>query len=86
MTTTQGTQKTGTVEEEDVTICQGTSEEEAEEGVGEWKPGIAERAWAGQLGAPLCSGGRAHGVRRPTRTLLSFSLLFCASVSLLFSQ
>ena len=78
-------QSTSAAEEDDVTIFQGTSEEEAEEGVGEWKSGIAERAWASQLGAPLCSG-RAHGVRRPTRTLLSFSLLFCAPVSLLFSQ
>ena len=81
----QGRQSTGCAEEEDVTIWQGSNEEEGEESVGERKTGIAERAWAGQLGAPLC-GGRAHGVRRPTLTLLSFSLLLCASVSLLFSQ
>jgi hypothetical protein len=46
---TQGTQSTGAAEEEDLTICQGTSEEGVEEGVGEWKAGIAERAGAGLL-------------------------------------
>jgi hypothetical protein len=64
-------QSPGAAQEEDVTICQGTGKEGAQEGVGEWKPGIAERAGAGLLVAPLCRG-RAHGVRRPTRTLLSF--------------
>src|SRR6266852_2065947 len=49
---TQGTQNKGAAEEEDVKICQRTSEEEAEEGVGEWKSGIAVRAWAG-LGSAL---------------------------------
>jgi hypothetical protein len=47
MSTTHGTQSTGGAEEEDVTICQGTSEEGGEEGVGEWKAGIAERAGQG---------------------------------------
>jgi hypothetical protein len=35
MMSTQGTQSTGAAEEEDVTVCQGTSEKGAEEGVGE---------------------------------------------------
>ena len=44
MMSTQGTNRssTGAAEEEDVTICKGTSG--TQEGVGEWKPGMAEKA------------------------------------------
>ena len=49
MMSTQGRQSTGAAEEEHVTICQKTSEEGGEEGVGEWKAGIAERAGTGLL-------------------------------------
>ena len=44
-------QSTGAAQEEHVTICKGTSE--TREGVGEWKPGIAEKAAARSVVAPL---------------------------------
>ena len=72
---TQGRQNAGAAEEEDVTICQGTSEEEGEESVGEWKSGIAERAWARQLGAPLAE----------VALTVSDVLLVLSSLSLYFS-
>ena len=80
MMTTQGTQSTGAAEEEDVTICQGTSEEGAEEGVGEWKPGIAERAGAGLLVA-LAPQEVALTVSDVLLVLSSLSLYFSARPS-----
>ena len=50
MMSTQGRQSAGTAQEEPVTICQGAAEEEAEEGVGEWMSGIAERVQAKAFG------------------------------------
>ena len=81
----QRLQSAGPDEEEAVTVCQGTGQEEAEEGVGEWKAGIAEGVQAGLLGPPFCRG-RAHSVRRPTRTFLSFSPFLSGSISVLFKQ
>jgi len=49
MMSTEGRQSTAATEQEDLTICQGTSEEGGEEGIGEWKPGIAERGGIGLL-------------------------------------
>lgn len=73
-------QNTGTAEEEDVTICQGTSEEGVEEGVGEWKPGIAERAGAGLLVA-LAPQEVALTVSDVLLVLSSLSLYFSARPS-----
>lgn len=70
------TQSAGATEEEDVTICQGTSEEGCEEGVGEWKAGIADRAGQGCWWLWL---------RKSVALTVSDVLLVLSSLSLYFS-
>ena len=78
-------QSTGAAQEEHVTICEGTSKEGTQEGVGEWKPGIAGKA--GQVCWWLRSAEVALTVSDVLLVLSSLStLLLCASVSLFFSQ